>query len=119
MSKESFKDFARLHPELAKSVLNDKVSWQKLYELYDIYGENSSVWNAYLNTSSVTANIVKDSGLSDVVATLKGIDLETVQNGIENMQKAIGLLQEIGIGKAKDIPKSTYQARPMYKYFED
>ncbi|MBR4619027.1 MAG: hypothetical protein IKO49_06950 [Bacilli bacterium] len=119
MSKEGFKDFARLHPELARSVLNDKVSWQKLYELYDIYGEDSSVWNSYLNTSSVTANLIKDSGLSDIVSTIKGIDLETVQNSIQNMQKAIGLLQEIGIGKAKNIEKSAYEARPMYKYFED
>ena len=38
MSKESFKDFARLHPELATQVVNNKISWQKLYELYDIYG---------------------------------------------------------------------------------
>ena len=36
MSKESFKNFARLHPELATQVVNNKISWQKLYELYDI-----------------------------------------------------------------------------------
>ena len=52
MSKESFKLFARLHPELADSVINNNITWQKLYELYDIYGENSSVWNQYLNTTS-------------------------------------------------------------------
>ena len=38
MSKESFKDFARLHPELATQVVNNKISWQKLYELYDRMG---------------------------------------------------------------------------------
>ena len=26
-----------IHPELAESVLKNKVTWQKLYELYDIY----------------------------------------------------------------------------------
>ena len=117
MSKESFKDFARLHPELATQVVNNKISWQKLYELYDIYVTNSSVWNTYLQNPS--KEISKETTLNDIVTTIKGVDLETVQNGIQNMQKAISLLQDIGIGKAKDIPKSTYEPRPMYKYFED
>lgn len=117
MSKESFKDFARLHPELATQVVNNKISWQKLYELYNIYGTNSSVWNTYLQNPS--KEISKETTLNDIVTTIKGVDLETVQNGIQNMQKAISLLQDIGIGKAKDIPKSTYEPRPMYKYFED
>ena len=115
MSKESFKDFARLHPELARSVVNNKVTWQKLYEIYDIYGENSSVWNEYFDNSS-TSNQDK---VGDIMSTLKKVDLKSVQSGIENIQKAIGLIQDIGLGKGKDIPASTYEARPLYKYFED
>ena len=45
MSKESFKSFARSHTELANYVMNGKTNWQRLYELYEIYGENSSIWN--------------------------------------------------------------------------
>ena len=77
MSKESFKDFARLHPELATQVVNNKISWQKLYELYDIYGTNSSVWNTYLQSPS--KEISKETTLNDIVTTIKGVDLETVQ----------------------------------------
>ena len=117
MSKESFKSFIKDKPELANSVLKGKSTWQSLYELYDIYGTNSSVWNTYLQSPS--KEISKETTLNDIVTTIKGVDLETVQNGIQNMQKAISLLQDIGIGKAKDIPKSTYEPRPMYKYFED
>ena len=47
MSLDLFKQFARIHPELATSVMNNKTSWQKLYELYEMYGENSSVWDKY------------------------------------------------------------------------
>ena len=47
MSKESFKLFAKNHPELAEKVLKDNVSWQKLYELYEIYGAESTIWNNY------------------------------------------------------------------------
>lgn len=114
MSKEKFKDFARLHPELARSVLSNKVSWQKLYELYDIYGENSSVWNEYFDN-----NINSDNKIGDILTTLKKVDLKSVQSGIQNIQKAVGLLQDIGLGKVKDIPTGNYEARPLYKYFED
>ena len=49
MSKESFKSFARNHTELANYVMNGKTNWQRLYELYEIYGENSSIWNDYFH----------------------------------------------------------------------
>ena len=56
MSKESFKIFARNHPELANQVLSDKISWQKLYELYEIYGEDGTIWNKYFETSEELIN---------------------------------------------------------------
>ena len=115
MSKETFKSFARLHPELAESVLKDKITWQKLYEVYDIYGENSSVWNKYF-----TKEISSDSKIGDIVDTIKKIDMKTVQNSIESMQKAVALLEGLALNNTKtNVPKETYEKRPMYKYFED
>ena len=49
MSKEGFKIFARNNPNLARKVNANEISWQKLYEMYELYGENSNVWNDYLN----------------------------------------------------------------------
>lgn len=113
MSKENFKTFARLHPELADNVLKDKTTWQKLYELYDIYGENSSVWNKYFNSSN-------ESKITDIVDTIKKVDVKTVQNSIESMQKAIGVLEGLALGSSKtNNGKQNYEKRPMYKYFED
>ena len=118
MSKESFKLFARLHPELADSVINNNnITWQKLYELYDIYGENSSVWNQYLNTTS--SKVIKDSGINDILKTVKAIDLKSVQSGIENIEKVVGLIQDIGLGKNKNVNSEIYEKRPIYKSFED
>lgn len=124
MSKENFKEFARLHPSLATAVMNNKASWQKLYELYDIYGENSSIWNSYIENDSVISNLssstkpLKDATFSDFIDTIKNVDLDTVQRGINNIQKTIGLLQDMGIGGTSAV-KAPYEARPMYKYFED
>ena len=109
MSKDSFKVFVRKHPELADATLNNKTSWQKLYELYEIYGEDSTVWNEYLNTKQTT--------ISDFISTIKNIDMNSIQSGIKNIQKTINLLQEIGLGSNNT--NNNYEPRPMYKYFED
>lgn len=119
MSKENFKNFARLHPELSNFVNRNETSWQKLYELYDIYGESSSVWNPYFSKAvGEEKGTTKEATVTDVINTIKNVDLKTVQKGIANIQKTIGLLQDMGIGKAEGVP-ATYEPRPMYKYFED
>ena len=104
MSKESFKLFAKSHPELAESVLNNEVTWQKLYELYDIYGESSSIWDNYKTTT-----------FKSLFNSLKNIDLDKVQEGVNNLEKTVGLLQGLG---SKNVP-NTYEERPSYKHFED
>ena len=114
MSKTEFKSFVRKHPELAEITLNNTTSWQKLYELYDMYGENSSVWDNYLKKET-TNNV--SSTVSNFIDTIKGVDMNTVQKGIENIQKTIGLLQDIGLGVTAT-PK-IYEPRPLYKYFDD
>ena len=121
MSKESFKSFARGHTELANYVMNGKTNWQRLYELYEIYGENSSIWDDYFSTSNSSFS----SGESDLSSTLKelmqnirNIDLNSVQKGITNIQKAVGLLQNIGLGQGQN-STSSYEPRPLYQHFDD
>ena len=122
MSKDTFKSFARLHPELATTVLNGKATWQQLYELFEIYGEKNSIWNNYLSASSTITDSVTSatSSVRDVVNTFKNLDMDSVQKGITNIQKTIGLLQDIGLGAVSKIPTTkTYEPRPLYKHFED
>ena len=114
MSKETFKMFARNHPELATSVLQGNASWQQLYELYEIYGENHNIWKNYFNKSSITDNIVTGTNtIKDFVDSIKNLDMNSVQQGINNIQKTIGLLQDIGL------TKNTNETRPIYKRFEE
>ena len=102
MSKESFKMFARNNPELATTVLENKASWQQLYELYEIYGEESNIWNNYITK--------KENTLKDIIESIKKLDLNTFQEGINNIQKTIGLIQSIGI--------SNKEPKPLYKRFD-
>ena len=109
MSKESFKTFARKYPELATSVINGKVSWQQLYELYEIYGENNDIWNDYISKK----NNSNQTSLKDIFETIKAIDLNSFQEGISNIQKTIGIIQNLGIGSNK------YEPKPLYQRLDD
>ena len=112
MSKETFKSFVRNHPELANKVVKGTVSWQQLYEIYELYGDNSSVWNTYFTKEKVTETISSGaSTIKDFINNLKNIDMDSVQKGITNIQKTIGLLQDIGI--------TNKEKEPIYKRFED
>lgn len=93
MSKQSFILYARNHPEFASHVLNGKVSWQQLYELYEIYGEDSNIWNNY------TKNDYDLNSFKEVFKVIKNVDLDSLQNGINSLQKTIGLIQDIGFKK--------------------
>lgn len=124
MSKELFKIFAKSHPELASKVLSRNVSWQQLYELYEIYGEDNSIWNNYLdstgNSSDINNNSIKEqTSFKDLFNTFKNLDMESVQQGVSNLQKTIGLLQDLGLGAAKNISSNTYEPRPIYQHFDD
>jgi hypothetical protein len=117
MSKDTFKSFARLHPELANTVLSGNASWQQLYEIFEIYGENNSIWNNYLTTNlSTNTELSTNTSLKDVFNSLKNLDMDSVQKGISNLQKTIGMLQDIGLGTKTN---TKYEPRPLYKHFED
>lgn len=122
MSKKEFKSFVRKNPSLIKYVNNNSMTWQKFYEMYDMYGESNDIWNNYLNTAS--NNIVKTNTLSssenafrELVNTVKGINLEKVQKGINSLQKTISLVQELG--SSNNTTPKEYERRPIYKHFED
>lgn len=127
MAKEDFKRFVRGHPELVNYVNKGTMSWQKFYEMYDIYGESNSIWKEYqptnqtinnTSTSSTTSknNTVGDTSLKDLFNMVKKIDLDSVRKGAEGLQKAIALVQDFSLGSKQT---NNYQARPLYKHLED
>lgn len=119
MSKESFKQFIKNKPYLAKAVFDGKTTFQKLYEAYDLYGEDSDVFNSYLNNNSnvVTTNN-KTTSFNEVVNMFRNMDLDTIQKGVTSLQKAVNLIGEIMPKNSSDnIPN--YDERPINRYYED
>ena len=114
MSKESFKSFIKDRPELANSVLKGKSTWQSLYELYDIYGEENDVWNKYFKEDSDTSS-TRDK-ISELTSIFKNINMDNIEHHVNNAQKAISIIQEL----TKKSPEVlTKVDRPISKFFGD
>ena len=110
--KEAFKDFVQNHPTLVNYVNNDKMTWQKFYEMFNLYGSNNEVWEPYFNRETVTKTI----GLADIIAWFKNIDLDAFQENINNVGRVVSVLQDLG---NKNTDTIAYNPRPIYKHFED
>lgn len=120
--KEQFKQFVKKNPSLIKYVESKDMTWQQFYEMYDLYGESSDVWNKYLvsgNKGSV-GDVSKTSAFADFLAFLKTIDLDSLQEGIGSIQRVLGVFQDFSGNKGvDDNEKKEYKPRPLYKHFED
>lgn len=113
--KEEFKNFVKDNPILIQSVRNNQMTWQKFYELFDLYGKDHEVWNDYLKPKE---EIKKETPTNNGFDFLKNIDLDSIQSGVENLQRVLGLLGELSIKDTEPV-KDTYKPRPLYKHFED
>ena len=118
---DDFKSFVKKNPNLINYVKNDTMSWQKFYELYDLYGEDENIWGEYLGSSSASSNKVEKkstSKFSDILDMAKNLDTNKLQDSISSVQKAIGLIGDILV-KDKKPDASTYNPRPIYRRFDD
>ena len=118
---DDFKFFVKKNPNLVNYVRNDTMSWQKFYELYDLYGEDENIWGEYLGSRNASSNKVEKkstSRFSDILDIAKNIDANKLQDSISSVQKAIGLIGDMFI-KDKGTDTNTYTPRPIYKKFDD
>lgn len=112
--KEEFKTFIKSNPKLINYIKDNDSSMQKLYEIYDVYGEDEKVWEEYLkDRSSINLN-----NISNIV---KNIDMNSIKGHINTAQKALNLVQEL-TGKVSDGVKTIKKPlapKPLDKFFED
>lgn len=120
---DNFKSFIRGNPFLIGYIRDGKKSWQDLYEVYDLYGEDEGIWNEYLkdNDSSRESNNSSGSNGSnyfgDLVRMARNIDVDKVQEGITSLQKTLSLFGDLFVNK--DSSSKSYNPRPLYRKFED
>lgn len=113
-TKEKFKDFVKSNPILLKYVKEGKMTWQKFYEIYDLYGEDKEAWKDYL----VKESTPQTTSSFDLASFIKGLDLDGIQNGVSSLQRVLGLLQDMSSNKSAP-QTNNYKPRPIYKHFDD
>ncbi|MFA5603289.1 MAG: spore coat protein YlbD [Bacilli bacterium] len=123
---ENFKEFVKDNPGLIKYVKSNEMTWQKFYELYDLYGKDDNIWKPYIESETIEDNATRTApatttafGVNDVVNWFKNIDVNTLQSGINSVQRVVGVLQDFTSKEKTETPKEEYRPRPLYKHFED
>lgn len=92
--KEKFKEFVKSNPKLIDYVKNNNKSWQDLYEIYALYGEDSSAWDNYINNNK--------TGLDELIKMIQGVNLESVKKTVDGLSKAVSIIQNIGTNKLQE-----------------
>ena len=110
---DNFKSFVKANPSFASFIKDGTMTWQKFYELYDMYGENSTIWNDFkypTKKSSPTIN--------DIVNMAKKLDVNKLQDGVNSLSKAVGLFSDLFTGNSNN-EISNYTPRAVYQRFDD
>lgn len=105
--KEEFKEFIYKHEELVDYIKRKEMTMQEFYELYDVYGSDSNVWDKYFN---------KQPKISDIKSIINKINVENIEHHVDNAQKVINVIQEI----SKKTPEiKNIVEKPITKFFGD
>ncbi len=122
--KDEFKDFVKSKPNLATYVENGEMTWQKFYELYDIYGTDEAIWQKYAENRASNVNIAE--GINKITNMVKNVDMDSIKNHINTAQKALDLVQDFTTKKSSEVAtsaaslaKGPVAPRPLNKFFED
>lgn len=122
---DDFKAFVKTKPSLIGYVKNGSMTWQKFYEVWDLYGPFDEEWNKYPTLATETDTTPKQEafGWNEIVNMVKKLDMATVQKNLTGIQKAIGLVQDMtnkgaAAGTAAGAANA-YTPRPIYRKFED
>ena len=121
---DNFKEFVKKNSNLITYVKQRNKSWQKFYEIYNLYREESDIWKEYIlkeekidKAKSITVPKSSNNTLSNIVEMAKNIDTNKLQDGISSIQKAISLFGDMLIKDSQET--NTYTPRPISRKFDD
>ena len=111
-----FKEFIKDQEFLIDKVNRKETTWQSLYEIYDLYGEDASIFKK--KEESNEENEIKqsnnDNKVNNLLKAFEGVDVNKINENLEGVRKVLAVLSEFS--KKEDVkPKRSYD-RPNNRY---
>ncbi|MEE0965935.1 MAG: spore coat protein YlbD [Bacilli bacterium] len=94
---DEFKAFMRTIPSIREEVSKGRYTWQQLYEIYDVYGENDKFWLPYQKSAF---------DVSSLLEIVKNVDLNALSKSFDGIQKILELVN--GLVAKEDKPRQWY-----------
>lgn len=120
---DEFKAFVKDKPYLAAKVKDGTFSWQTLYETYDIFGKDHEFFkddsqndNNHENSSSNENTNNGSDNLNKLFNQLKKVDTKKISDGLENVKKIVGLIDEFRPNLTSTSKLSSSRIKPFRKY---
>ena len=106
--KEEFKRFIKDKEFLIDKVNKGETSWQKLYEIYDIYGEDANVFKEEKKDTA------KDNKTTNLLKAFEDIDVNKINENLDGVRKILAVLGEFT--KKDDTKVKRSYNRPSSNY---
>lgn len=88
-----FKAFLKTIPGIKKDVIANKYTWQQIYEIYTMYGENDDFFRPY-KTHQLDIN--------DVLEIIKNVDLDTLSSSLQSIEKILNIVSTLIVKNKED-----------------
>ena len=111
---DEFKAFIKDKEFLIEKVNNKEVTWQGLYEIYDLYGKDASIFNAKKETVQDNKNTMGEGKVNNLLEAFEGVDINKINENLEGVRKVLAVLSEFS-KKDDTKPKRTYD-NPNNRY---
>ena len=112
MSKlDEFKLFIKDQDEVLDKIHSGKLTWQQVYETYDLYGPTNSMFKQKESEERNT----KTSGnqINNAIKAFQDIDMDKIRKKLQSLQKVLGIFSEFNKNGKQDpshsISKGTYR----------
>lgn len=124
---QEFKNFIKTKPNVLDKIHNNELTWQQVYETYDIYGSNHKLFGSTeeKETKEEPKNEEKNSFktrseyVNNALKMFQDVDMDKVTSNLQSIQKVMGIFGEITKGVGKDNQSITDIKNRRYKRYND
>ena len=83
---KEFKAFLKTIPSIKEDVLNHRYTWQEVYEIYTMYGEDDHFFKPYKEHPIENMNVLE---------IIKNVDLEALSSSLQSIEKVLGIVSNL------------------------